>query len=66
MERQAYRALPTGGAAVGKAERAPPANAATTRPPLPTLHRYVGHGLGGVNDVAVNAISVIALRLRAP
>jgi hypothetical protein len=27
---------------------------------------YVGHGLGGVNDVAVNEISVIALRLRAP
>jgi hypothetical protein len=26
----------------------------------------VGHGLGGANDVAVNWISVIALRLRAP
>jgi hypothetical protein len=27
---------------------------------------YVGHGFGGANVVAVNWISVIALRLRAP
>jgi hypothetical protein len=27
---------------------------------------HVGHGLGGANVVAVNEISVIALRLRAP
>jgi hypothetical protein len=27
---------------------------------------HVGHGLGGANEVAVNWISWIALRLRAP
>jgi hypothetical protein len=30
------------------------------------LECHVGHGLGGANDVAVNEISVIAFRLRAP
>jgi hypothetical protein len=53
-----------------------PASARASRPSAAatSLHEgyvgvrrpYVGHGLGGGNDVAVNEISVIALRLRAP